>query len=333
MTTELDFRREALWQMDVNGISFHETEEGISPWHENLCRALYRFILLGAVCSRAFNEPLFSAVETSATIAQDLVAKGPRYEKFSQATLQYLEQYPAFSSNPAEYERVFKPFADWLVADGKKRHKDDSEATIREVIHILAVYYHLTEKIVNGDSHGNPGRYLGRKDFNNEGVMWNDGRGPMGHRSATRPPPPPSGFPGGIRRTAVVLFGVFQVEELSQPICVDDMTQRYLFADPGQDISSASEASAGEDTTSPTAFWDIPSFLPSVRSYAPPNAIFHFFSFILQKYFDYRFTDEAFAEHDDPGAERPCPFESFAWPVLFCDGEWGLGLVEPVKNA
>jgi hypothetical protein len=69
---ELNFSPEAAFWPDVELDGITEDTE-TDYWHKNLYRALYRVVLAGEVCSRASNEPLFSAVETGASIAESLV--------------------------------------------------------------------------------------------------------------------------------------------------------------------------------------------------------------------------------------------------------------------
>lgn len=229
----------------------------------------------------------------------------------------YLEGFPSYSSEPERYEAVFKSLADWLVADGGERNGDDDGATIREVLHILAAYEHLQNKIVNRER----GWRLRRHDYNNLGsflhgaytLIWAREQGNV------LPPLAPCGFPEGVR-TTVILFGVFQVEDISLPIDFNDMTKRFLFADPCEEVQRV-RADDGKGS----AFWDIPRFLPyhgTAGTYSPPDALLNFFSYVLRK-FNYKFSEEAFIEDDDLGSETDMPFESFGWPVLFCDGEWG----------
>lgn len=68
--SELDFILKAIEHMTADGTSFKESENGKGLWHMNLYRALYRNILIGAVCSGAFMEPMFSAIENDHSFAK-----------------------------------------------------------------------------------------------------------------------------------------------------------------------------------------------------------------------------------------------------------------------
>lgn len=74
---------------------------------------------------------------------------------------------------------MFRALADWIVNEGKARNQDD-EAMVREILHVLAAYEHLSEKIVNGKNHGGIGRYkyLGRHDSKSLGLHHVRVRGP-----------------------------------------------------------------------------------------------------------------------------------------------------------
>jgi hypothetical protein len=121
------------------------------------------------------------------------------------------------------------------------------------------------------------------------------------------------------------------VEDINLSIHAEDMPKRLLFADPCDEVQQAKESlCSAENEISTTSFWDILSFIPETEDYSPPNAILRFFSFTLRKYFNYQFSDDAFAEDPDPGSFSDIPFHSLALPRLFSKGEWGGLLVEPI---
>lgn len=129
--------------------------------------------------------------------------------------LDYLYGFPAYSPDPNQYELVFRPLADWIVNEGRARNQDD-EAMVREILHVSAAYEHLSEKIVDGENHGGIGRYryLGRHNSKSLGLHHVRVRGPAFQLLYV--------FASGVRITAVALFGVFQLEEISLPINLDD---------------------------------------------------------------------------------------------------------------
>jgi hypothetical protein len=158
------------------------TEAGNGHWHKNLYRARYRIVLLGAVLSSVVNEPLFSAVETHASIAPSLVKNLKRYEGYApQETPDYLRQFSVYGSDVGLCEHAFERLTEWLVGDGKGRcvrdglkggDEGEEASTVHEIIHLLAAYEHLT-KIVNG----NPDWNLGRPQHNNQGAHSGDFEG------------------------------------------------------------------------------------------------------------------------------------------------------------
>ncbi|CZR56555.1 uncharacterized protein PAC_06444 [Phialocephala subalpina] len=337
----LKFGLGALGHFSPSGRYIQEEKGVDGEWHRNLYRGLYRgtlnvtfswrylegralgtvfVVLAGAVLAGAFNEPLFAAVDGCEKIAETLVRKRVRSDSQGEDILdeevsEYLQSFPVYSDVTDQCERAFEPLADWLVANGKARHPDDEGAIVREILHVLAAYEHLQNKIVNGER----GWCLGREDCNNAGAFPWDAEMLARKRGEVPPPLAPCGFPGGVRKTTVILFGNFQVEDISLPIDINDITNRFLFANPCEEVQQAKADRNGG------AFWDILSFLPyhgTAGTYSPPDALLNFFKFVLRK-FDYQFDDEAFIEDPDPGSETEMPFESFGWPVLFCDGEWG----------
>jgi hypothetical protein len=327
--SSLNFLPDALDFPTLDGVPL--TEAGNGHWHKNLYRALYRVVLLGAVLSRVYNEPLFSAVETHVSIAPRLVKNQKRYEGSPEDILNYLQQFPVYKSDADQCEHAFEPVAEWLVGDGEARcvqeglkqiGENEEASTVREMIHLLAAYEHLTNKIVNG----NPDWDLGRHQINNQGSHSGDFEGQV-------IPAPPNGFPSGIRKISVCLFGVFQVEDISLPIHVEDMTFRYLFAEPCAELQREGESLSSKTGISPTSFWDIQSFLRRSRTgvEGPPAALVKFFSFILENYLDCEFTEDAFGDpEEEPDVYSWGPFYSLGWPRLFCNGEWGGALVDHV---
>jgi hypothetical protein len=305
-------------------------EAGNGHWHKNFYRALYRIVLSGAVLSKVYNEPLFSAVETDAIIAPRLVKNYKWREKHSWDILNYIRQFPVYNSNADQYEHAFEPLAKWLVGNGETRcvreglkRIDESEqaSTIREIVHLLVAYEHLTNKIVNG----NPDWNFGRHQLNKQGVSCGDFRGEVDAG-------PRNDFPSGVRKVSVCSFGVFQVEDISLPIRVEDMTWRYLFADPCDEVQREGKLYPGTMEISPTSFWDIQGFLRRTRVdvEGPPAALLQFFSFIHEDYLDCKFTEDAFGDPADPYVYSWGPFYSLGWPRLFCNGEWGGNLVDHV---
>ena len=171
----------------VRGASDHDGDildqvfDPTTGWQENLYRAMHRNVLIGAAYSRAYCEPLFSAVENGNwSMAQELVKnRRPPYEgmerSISDEVMEYLRKSPVYNYDADdsskrriwrnhEYEMVFGPLATWPVEDGKARAREkgfDEHSTEREMAHLLAAYMQLSSKVVTDD----PSRVLGRKSL------------------------------------------------------------------------------------------------------------------------------------------------------------------------
>jgi len=76
----------------------------------------------------------------------------------------------------------------------------------------------------------------------------------------------------------------------------------------------------------PARFYDIISFLPSWQPPEPPGII-ELFTFIFRKHFNCQFVNDAF-----DGMVEDGPVFSLTWPHLFCNGEWGDGLVDTYER-
>jgi hypothetical protein len=220
---------------------------------------------------------------------------------------------------------VFGPLARWLVEDGKARAREkgfDEGSTEREVAHLLAAYMQLSNKVVPDNS----SLILGRKslvgvELNNPGCLdlyrlpWYYGEG-----SNIAPNP-------NVRKAIVILFEIFQLEEVSMAANVEDTVNTYLVASPMNPVQEGKPV-AVNCGISFTSFFDIAGLLPYV---APPfdPPILQFFSFILRKHFDLRLSDSAFEDGDIDLIDENSALESLSWPHLFCNGEAGWGIFEP----
>lgn len=307
-----------------------EVFDPLEEWQPNLHRALYRVVLLGAVCSRAYAEPLFAAVEKNNTdIARKLLIKR-RPVVVLQELDGYLRQFPVYNYDAnatsdrgkwrdREYDSIFGPLAKWIVEDGRARYlkrdlgvpdEDERRGSVREILHLLAAYMHLTNKIVNGDAAWD----LGRPDFNNLGKPSYDFRGRKTVDASKHE------FKGNTRTATVVLFGVFQPEEITMPARVEDTVDCLLVANPypnGHETERTTSSPVEQEEISPTAFFDIPNLLHRTQPPVPPP-ITQFFGYTLRKHFSLRLFDALF-DASDPGLMEEGFF--LAWPHLFCNGE------------
>jgi hypothetical protein len=85
---------------DYHGPTLDQVFDPTTDWQENLYRALYRNVLIGAACSRAYCEPLFSAVENGNwSMAQELVKKRRQNNGWGRSSMsggvtEYLRKFP-----------------------------------------------------------------------------------------------------------------------------------------------------------------------------------------------------------------------------------------------
>lgn len=274
-------------------------------WDTNVYRALYRNVIIGAVCCRAFIEPMFSARESNTSLVEALTR---RERGFDMQYPHYLDQFSAYSARPEQYEQVYKSVVEWIISDGKAKKKDE-KAVVREMLHILAAHEHLKAKILNGYQHLSRGdsTYLGRRDIN--------------YLESLRISPTPqicqdSSMPKG----TVILLGIFQLEEITLPSNPYDTKARtYLVANPYTKQAST------------IPLWPCQVYSNSQTDYCPPPGVLHFFTTVLGK-LGWRFTERAFIEWDDEqeDPQGDLPFHSVTRLCMFCDGERDDGLVERI---
>jgi hypothetical protein len=280
--------------------AFMRSTNGKLQWDTNVYRALYRNVLIGAVLSRALVEPMVSSIETENPFAKSLVKREPQMER---QHLHYLAGFPAYSRDPEHYGQVLKPLADWMAREGWARNQGD-EAMVREMLHILAAYEHLKDKIVNGYNHDARGKreYLGRHDIT---------------RSTSAGP---YIYPSGQKKITVALFGIFQLEDISLPIEVMDTTNRTLLvANPCHGLASR------------FPFWPCLKYPIRNSDYTLPGPALYFFEFVLE-YLGWRFTDKAFSAWDDDqeDPQEDLPYHSISRLFMFCDGQLDDRLVERI---
>jgi hypothetical protein len=152
---------------DNDFIKREKIDDEDADWRENLYRALYRVVLAGAVCSSAYNELFISALEqNNASIPERIMVDLSK--TIPQATVEYLQKFPAYNPDADdmsergkwkdhEYESIFGTLAQWgfdggaarsLRKDVRKEDEDCPEnSTLREIVHIVSAYEHLSNKI------------------------------------------------------------------------------------------------------------------------------------------------------------------------------------------
>ena len=223
----------------------------IDSFRDGFYRAMYRLLLAGAVLARAYMAPLFRAREEGgkdgffARNGLDYYAQ-KYWEKIdpseevppTEADIAYIRQFPVYNYDVTdwseiglwrnrEYETCFGPFASWIIEDGRKRQRNEPQdpndtkpdwaenwvdvGAVRELMLLLVAYDHFNSKFQNGSwAKTNRGAYMKKQ---------------------------------GNRTVSIVRFGVFQIEEVTMPVAVEDLTNGYLFAD----YHPALEGLEGED--------------------------------------------------------------------------------------
>jgi hypothetical protein len=113
-------------------------------------------------------------------------------------------------------------------------------------------------------------------------------------------------------KATVILFGVFQAEEITM-LNPRDTLKSFLIA---KKISQPEAVEMNLRRTScPPNFFDVATMLP--RSPHGSPQLFLFFDFTLRKYFKSRFSDNVFDSDDREGL-----YHSLASPYIFFNGEW-----------
>jgi hypothetical protein len=156
----------------------------------------------------------------------------------TEADIAYIRQFPVYNYDVTdwseiglwrnrEYETCFGPFASWIIEDGRKRQRNEPQdpndtepdwaenwadvGAVRQLMLLLVAYDHFNSKFQNGSwAKTDGGAYMKKQ---------------------------------GNRTVSIVRFGVFQIEEVTMPAAVEDLTNGYLFAD----YHPALEGSEGED--------------------------------------------------------------------------------------
>jgi hypothetical protein len=214
-------------------------------------RAMYRLLLAGAVLARVYMAPLFQGREEGGknaffmrfgseygTMYWDETIDDSEDTYPTEADIAYLRQFPVYNFDVAdsseigqwrnrEYETCFGEFASWIIGDGRAREETDPQSpedvkpewaenrvdigAVRELMLLLVAYGHFNiqfENALRKRSRGGP--YMQK---------------------------------AGNRTVTIVRFDYFQVEEITMPAAVEDLTDTYLYAE----YHPALEGSAGKD--------------------------------------------------------------------------------------
>lgn len=279
----------------------------IDSFRDGFYRAMYRLLLAGAVLARAYMAPLFRAREEGGKDGffrrlglEDYAYKywdrmdpsedgAPREEDIA-----YIRQFPVYNYDVTdwseigmwrnqEYETCFGPFASWIIEDGRKRQQKEPQGpddtlpdwaenwvdvgAVRELMLLLVAYDHFRCKFDN--------------------ITWAK-RGTCAYINKQ-----------GNRTVSIVRFGVFQIEQVTMPAAVEDLTKGYLFAA----YHPALGGTEGEDIPYQFDVWlATEGLLDKIMRYhhlddrenPPPPAMLELWHFALRRYLNLRFRSGTF---------------------------------------
>jgi hypothetical protein len=284
---------------DFNLERLPESPNGLRIWKDRFYRAMYRILFAGALFSRAYNEPFFETADKAPQgfLCDYLVSHDANRNddeeidlELRERDIRYLEKFVAYNffGNKEGEKTLFREFPDWLIKDSKTRVDEESHrgageiyteydiiqlVAIWETMLLVAAYEHLSVYLRN--AYG-----LGR--FGSDDQIPVD---PMVE----------------IRKVDVVMFDIFQAEEISMPARVDDAARTALIPNP-----------ICRNNSSLPKFVDIPCissllFTSSGRlnhhrnGWSLPPPPLHVFVFILRHHFKLQFDANGrahFADHE-----------------------------------
>lgn len=270
-------------------------------------RAMYRLLLAGAVLARVYMAPLFQEREQGGkgvffmrfgteygTMYWDETIGDSEDTYPTEADIAYLRQFPVYNFDVAdsseigqwrnrEHETCFGEFASWIIGDGRAREEADPQSpedvepewaesradigAVRELMLLLVAYDHFNVQFENDlrkRSRGGP--YMQK---------------------------------AGNRTVTIVRFGYFQVEEITMPAAVEDLTDTYLYAE----YHPALEGSAGEDVPYQFDVWYAMRVLEENmrdsgvmynRENPGPPPMLELWHFALRRYLNLEFKSGAF---------------------------------------
>ena len=286
------------------GASIPERDDahGWERWKNNFYRAAYKNMLVGAVLYGAYNEPFYLAEKEGRAEFLDHCTC-PSYKNWlssiTESDIDYLRRFAVYNFGTEDesatgqwiwkdYERVFGPLADWLVADGKTKGVEDNLGywepeeddvnpetdaapeydsaelgVLREIMLLVAGYEHFPNKLASKSK-------LERRESTLEGRR-------IGNPSL---------------KVSVVLFGRFCIEEISMPKFVGDGGSYLLTKSLAPETESRSL-----DIASVLHALQWKSTRPDLHDGYPatcfPNA-FQFLVYVLRKHVDLKFKPGLF---------------------------------------
>jgi hypothetical protein len=160
---------------------------------------------------------------------------------------------------------------------------------------VQIAYEHIHHKFTNGN------RNWDRGQSSNSRRVYQDGRAL-----------PLKSIPQGDKGGPIVLFGFFQVEEVSKPAVVEDAAKLFLIADPDSRMVGATQAISGDIAFLLERLWDMSS--KSCNDAPTPPLQYQLFLFILQMYSNLKLCSNAFNDGRNPRLY----FDDLIDSLIFC---------------
>jgi len=325
-------------------------------------RAAYLALLLGPVFSKAYYEPFYTASEDRPADflhifnrlhgfwveaeEEEMGGDNPYWDEdqdpwFSPRDLRYLEKFTPYRFNLDDFEgekALFGPFAEWLCKDAMETIKREPGLTGNEqgfqprwrhdarpfewrvVREVMAVLFMVDQFFSHAIFDLYP-EMVGISNLDGKTGYNRD----IGNRPSD-PGPVTVDFPA--RTTSVVIFGIFQVEEMTMSVelnggtwaapAVEDQEKRAVLI-PGRT----------EPILKPSRLVDIPAMMKSLHKqsgrvnhlndYPAPPPPLQFFTFMLREQFGLQFEKTLFCE----GQGYHAHWNDFVWrPYVFIDQDF-----------
>jgi len=298
--------RRLLRDLDYSQVELPYQKDELKAWRQRFFRAMYRLIVAAAVVFRAYNEPFFMAEKYKRPPFHSVPWKDHQGNVLKHAVrlttgdVEYLRRFPIYNFDDVsdeskigqwrsrEYEKIFGPFADWIVADARAlgvqenirpwtNHDDiflDSAGTgaIQEAVLLVAAFEEI------GGNHFRPPEPI--PDITRE------------------------------RKATTILFGDFQLAEVTTPALVKNAKNFPLVPEPltlgGKDVKNVSEPSKEMLPPQPhllDVLWELTnkSTRPNIHDgFLAPPPIYDLFVFVFRRP-NLRFEERAFEPWADTG--------------------------------
>lgn len=265
---------------------------------ERLYRGIYNILLAGAICSRPYNAPFFLAEKEGRT---DFLERCARRAPLIGEDFEYLRHFPVYNFQfsddsdtgrwrDTEYESLFGPLAEWLIEDGARRGLEEK----------LLSFTIPIETFEDGPEKDweNGGLFDGSQIGSIREIKILQGAYEHFHRKVSRenharPEAPNWGKPTedfrGQREVNAVVFGFFQLDEISMPWKIEDSEKGVLYARPlsGFPLPRVIDVHHVLDQVRRQAWFE-------QDNHSPPPPQLQLFSFILRRFLGLKWQASAY---------------------------------------